>query len=36
VVIMLDERTAERFTPHDSGIDGFLYGFSLLPACLPA
>jgi hypothetical protein len=34
-VVIMDERTAERFTPHDSGIDGFLYGFSLL-ACLPA
>jgi hypothetical protein len=30
----MDERTAERFSPQESGLDGFFYGFSVL-ACLP-
>ncbi|BBO69668.1 SAM-dependent methyltransferase [Desulfosarcina alkanivorans] len=33
-VVILDERTAERFSPDDSGIDGLFYGFSVM-ACLP-
>lgn len=34
-VIVMDERTAERFTPEGNEIERVLYGFSIL-SCLPA
>lgn len=34
-VIVMDERTAERFTPEGNEIERILYGFSIL-SCLPA
>jgi 2-polyprenyl-3-methyl-5-hydroxy-6-metoxy-1,4-benzoquinol methylase len=33
-VVIMDERTAERFSPQESGLDGLFYGFSVL-SCLP-
>ena len=34
-VIVMDERTAETFTPQGNEIEALLYGFSIL-TCLPA